>query len=91
MADAPVKSAANCVGAERQCTRPTKIEQRRAAWSKAAAVQIGATEWRQQVERCLRDGMGVEDIAIWLACHVSHIRAEVSRLRASGALARWWQ
>lgn len=48
-----------------------------------------------RVHGYLRDGYGVEDIAIMLGCDVAHVRAEVEILRAEGRLevlrdnARW--
>lgn len=51
---------------------------------------IGDNEWCEQVKHKLLDGLGVEDIALWLRCHPSHVRTEVGRLRRLGFLARWW-
>lgn len=38
----------------------------------------------------LIDGYGVEDIALWLGCHVSHVQEEVKRLRELGLFRAWW-
>lgn len=70
--------------------RPTRLEMRRAMWSQAEHIPIGHAAWCEQVKHKLLDGYGVEDIAIWLDCHVSHVRTEVQRLRASGDLQKWW-
>lgn len=53
-------------------------------------LEIHGAAWREQVKHRLIDGYGVEDIALWLGCHISHVQAEVSRLRRRGDLARWW-
>lgn len=42
----------------------------------------------RRVMAYLRDGYGVEDIAIMLGCNVAHVRAEVEILRDEGNLAR---
>lgn len=51
---------------------------------------IGTPVWREFVEHRLQDGYGVDDIAIWLGCHVDHVRNHVHALRKSGVLAKWW-
>ena len=51
---------------------------------------LGSAEWQSHVAFKLREGFGVEDIAIWLNCHVSHVRTEVDRLRKHGKLSAWW-
>ena len=53
-------------------------------------LEIHGQAWREQVKHRLLDGYGVEDIAIWLGCHRSHVKAEVGRLRRNGDLAKWW-
>lgn len=53
-------------------------------------LEIHGAAWREQVKHRLLDGYGVEDIALWLGCHLSHVQAEVSRLRRRGDLKRWW-
>lgn len=53
-------------------------------------VSLGSRKWREQVEMRLLSGFGVEDIALQLDCHVSHVQEEVKRLRAAGDLAKWW-
>lgn len=53
-------------------------------------LDITSRAWRDQVAMKLLDGYGVEDIALWLKCHVSHVQAEVKRLREVGALQAWW-
>jgi hypothetical protein len=52
---------------------------------------IGEREWCEQVKHKLLDGYGIEDIALWLRCHRSHVSAEVKRLRERGDLAKWWR
>lgn len=64
--------------------------QRKEAARFSKPLEIHGTAWREQVKHRLIDGYGVEDIAIWLGCHVSHVQAEVARLRRRGDLARWW-
>jgi predicted transcriptional regulator len=54
------------------------------------ALAINSALWQEQVKHKLLDGFGVEDIALWLNCHRSHVAAEVKRLRAKGDLAKWW-
>ena len=44
--------------------------------------------WQTVVRRLLREGYGVEDVAIKLRCDVDDVRREVAILRASGDLAR---
>ena len=53
-------------------------------------LEIGSRAWRDAVALKLVDGYGAEDIALWLGCHLSHVRAEVQRLRNRGTLADWW-
>ena len=53
-------------------------------------LEINSRAWRDQVAMKLLDGYGVEDIALWLKCHVSHVQAEVKHLRAAGTLQAWW-
>ena len=60
------------------------------SWGEAHKTAIASPRWRDQVKLKLQNGLGVEDIAIWLDCHTSHIRAEVSRLRAAGDFRKWW-
>lgn len=52
--------------------------------------EIDSQHWRDLVAMKLIHGYGVEDIAIWLGCHLSRVRAEVARLRSAGRLAAWW-
>ncbi len=54
------------------------------------SLEIDGPAWREQVKHRLLDGYGVEDIALWLGSHLSHVQAEVTRLRRRGDLARWW-
>ena len=49
--------------------------------------EINGPDWCCHVRYYLLGGYGVEDIAIFLKCHVSHVRAYVSEMRQSGALA----
>ena len=53
-------------------------------------VEIGGRHWQDLVAMKLLHGYGVEDISIWLGCHISRVQAEVSRLRSNGRLAAWW-
>lgn len=53
-------------------------------------LRLGSPEWKSHVAFRLQEGFGVEDIAIWLNCHVSHVRTEVAVLRSQGKLATWW-
>lgn len=53
-------------------------------------LEIGSSRWQEQVKHGLLDGFGIEDIALRLHCHRSHVAAEVKRLRAKGDLAKWW-
>lgn len=48
--------------------------------------------WRSMVANGIRDGWGVEDLALRLACGPSVIRREVRALRDQGLLAsgEWW-
>ena len=43
-------------------------------------------EWRNDAKRMLRDGLGVEDIAVKLSVPVDDVRGFVGALRASGRL-----
>lgn len=49
------------------------------------------SNWQGMVRTLLRDGLGVEDIALRLKCDVAHVRAEVEILRHSGDLARMFR
>ena len=42
--------------------------------------------WMCKVREALREGYGVEDIALKLECHVEHVRTEVKILRDMGVL-----
>lgn len=44
------------------------------------------SNWQARVRGLLREGYGVEDIAILLDCHVNSVRIEVEILRATGEL-----
>ena len=44
------------------------------------------SEWRIDAKKMLREGLGVEDIAIRLSVPVDDVRAFVRALRASGRL-----
>lgn len=46
----------------------------------------GNSQWIGQVNRLLREGLGVEDIAIRLKCDVEAVRVEVAILREMVAL-----
>ena len=92
--DAFVKVFGAKFQAERLNPRPkAKKGKVRAAYADKALhrnLAINSAAWREQVAMKLVHGYGAEDIAIWLNCHVSHVQAEVKRLRASGMLAKWW-
>lgn len=45
------------------------------------------SNWQQKVRSLLRQGYGVEDIAVMHKCDVAAVRAEVSILRQEGRLA----
>ena len=53
-------------------------------------LEVNSQPWRDQVAMKLVDGYGAEDIAIWLNCHLSHVHAEIQRLRAEGKFKAWW-
>ena len=44
------------------------------------------TAWQTTVRNLLRDGLGVEDIAVKLECEVAAVRREVKILRDEGRL-----
>ena len=46
----------------------------------------GNEQWQAQVARFLRQGYGVEDIAVLMACDAEHVRDEVFILRLDGKL-----
>ena len=46
--------------------------------------------WVDRVASLLRDGYGVEDIAIKLQCEPRQVRTQVSLLRGAGLLRKWW-
>jgi len=50
----------------------------------------GSQQWRAMVDHRLRDGFGVEDIAVQLQTRPARVREHVAELRASGTLAKWW-
>lgn len=52
--------------------------------------EIDSQHWRDLVAMKIVHGYGVEDIAIWLGCHLSRVRSEVARLRSTGRLAAWF-
>lgn len=72
----------------RQSARKTTKTERPETYSRT--LSINSRAWRDQVAMKLLDGYGAEDIAVWLNCHVSHVQAEVKRLRSRGMLAKWW-
>ena len=47
--------------------------------------------WIARVRLLLRDGFGVEDIAVRLKCCVDDVRAEVAILRENGVFELWYQ
>lgn len=49
------------------------------------------TMWMVRVRELLREGYGVEDIALRLDCDVEHVRAEVAILRREGLLERLYR
>ena len=46
--------------------------------------------WALEVEKRLRDGYGVDDIALWMDCPRDWIAAQIGHFRALGLLAQWW-
>lgn len=44
------------------------------------------SNWQARVRALLREGFGVEDIAVRLSCRVEDVRREVEILRATGEL-----
>ena len=44
------------------------------------------SQWMVTVRRMLRQGWGVEDIAVRLKCHPNNVRAEVEIYRKEGRL-----
>jgi DNA-binding NarL/FixJ family response regulator len=46
--------------------------------------------WQGRVHALLRQGFGVEDIAVRLRLDVNSVRLEVAILREEGVLAEWW-
>jgi len=59
-------------------------------YSHANRLQVGDRQWSSLVEARLFEGYGVEDIALWLNCHVSHVRRHVEILRRQRVLRAWW-
>ena len=51
---------------------------------------ISSKIWKDYVSGLILDGYGVEDIALRLDCHVSHVREYVSELRRNGMLKKWF-
>lgn len=59
-------------------------------YSQAHQLGVRSVKWCAFVESRLFDGYGVEDIALWLECHVNHVRNYVKVLRRGGVFrARW--
>jgi hypothetical protein len=46
--------------------------------------------WVDRVGALLRDGLGVEDIALKLECEARQVRAQVALFRGAGLLKKWW-
>jgi DNA-binding NarL/FixJ family response regulator len=46
--------------------------------------------WRDMVQYRLREGWGIEDIAIQLHCRVETVREYSRDLAANGVYDRWW-
>lgn len=46
--------------------------------------------WVERVGALLRDGYGVEDIAIKLACEARQVRTQIALFRGAGLLRKWW-
>ncbi|MGC0225168.1 hypothetical protein [Pseudooceanicola nitratireducens] len=44
------------------------------------------SQWQRRVKILLKDGFGVEDIALKTGCTFDTVRSEVAILRASGSL-----
>lgn len=49
------------------------------------------TDWQYRVRSHLRDGYGVEDIAVNLRCPVADVRREVEILREAGELQKIYE
>jgi hypothetical protein len=49
-----------------------------------------STTWINAIGVLLRDGWGVEDIAIKLDCQPDQIRKQVALFRDAGLLQKWW-
>lgn len=50
--------------------------------------RIDNDAWQHRVWQGIRDGYGVEDIALQLGCDLDHVRREVSVLRLEGEIAK---
>lgn len=59
-------------------------------YTKAKTLRPPSAAWKEMVAARLREGYGVEDIALWLDCPVSVIRLQVQLWREDGTLAKWW-
>ena len=46
--------------------------------------------WVDRMGALLRDGFGVDDIAIKLQCEARQVRTQVSLFRGDGLLRKWW-
>ena len=51
---------------------------------------IFSLNWKSRVRSKLLEGFGVEDIAIAIDCHRTHVQAYVNDLREDGQLDKWW-
>jgi len=54
------------------------------------ALKVGSRAWVDRIGALLRDGYGVEDIAIKLACGPHQVRTQVALFRGKGFLKKWW-
>lgn len=53
-------------------------------------LKVGSKAWIDRIGALLRDGYGVEDIAIRLACGPRQVRTQVALFRGQGLLKKWW-
>jgi hypothetical protein len=51
----------------------------------------GSRAWVTSIAALLRDGFGVEDIAIKLSCHPDQVRKMVAVFRREGLMAKWFR
>jgi hypothetical protein len=52
--------------------------------------KVRSRAWVDYVGALIRDGYGVEDIALKLACEARQVRTQVALFRGAGLLAKWF-